>query len=50
MCVDPIGLEGLVWLVSSIPSGSYILFASSNEGFPKTLGRGVDGFDVDIPF
>ena len=33
-------LEGLVSFVSSIPSSSYNLSASSSSGFPKPQGRG----------
>ena len=40
-------LEGLVFLVSSIPSGSYTLTASSSTEFPEPSGG---GFDLDIPF
>ena len=34
MCVNPVDSEGLVLLVSSIPSGSYDLSASSSAEFP----------------
>lgn len=33
MCMDPVDLEGRVSLVSSIPSGSDTLSASSSMGF-----------------
>ena len=40
-------LEDLVSLVSSIPSGSYNLSASSSSGVPEPRGEEFDG---DIPF
>lgn len=40
-------LKGLVSLVSSIPSGTKALSASSSEEFPEPWG---EGFDRDIPF
>lgn len=40
-------LRGLVSLVFSIPSGSYILSASSSAEFPEPMG---EEFDRDIPF
>lgn len=40
-------LVGLVFLVSSIPSDSYTLPASSSMRFPEFWGEGFDG---DLPF
>ena len=43
----PIDLEGLVFLVSSIPLGFYALSTSSSAGFYERLGKGFDG---EVPF
>ena len=40
--------EGLILLGSSIPSGSYVLSASSSVGFLST--RGWEEFDGGLPF
>ena len=43
MRINPVDLEGLVSLVSSIDFGSYILSASSSTGFHEPRGEGFDG-------
>lgn len=43
----PFALEGLVYLVSSIVSGSYNLSASSSTVLPESWG---EGFGRDMPF
>lgn len=47
MCVGPACLEGLVFLVFTIPSASQNLSDSSCMGFPEPWG---DEFDRFIPF
>lgn len=38
MFVNHVDLKDLVFLVSSILSGSYVLFASSSSGYPEGKG------------
>ena len=43
MCADHVDLETLVFLLSSVTSGSYTLSASSSMGFPESWGERFDG-------
>ena len=43
MCADHVDLESLVFLLSSVTSGSYTLSASSSMGFPESWGERFDG-------
>lgn len=47
MCIDPVGSEGRMFLVSSTPSGSFAFSASSSAEFPEPRGERLGG---DIPF
>jgi hypothetical protein len=47
MSFDYVDLEGLVFLMSSIPSGSYTLSATSSAVLPELRGEEFDG---DISF
>lgn len=47
MCSNPIDLEGLISLVSSIPSASCTLSTNFSAEFSELKGEGFDG---DSPF
>jgi hypothetical protein len=52
LCIYPVDVEGFVFLVSSIPSDSYTLLASSSSGFLQEiscLGLGCTEVYANIP-
>ena len=48
ICIDPVGLEDLVSLVSSIPSGSYTFSVLTSAGFADPQGELMETFPLGV--